>query len=152
DGALWFTEFGVPGTSTSAVGRMTTSGLVTQYVLPLYASSATGIAAGPDGGVWIAETSLDSIGELSISSTVPPQLNITKAHTGNFNPLQTNATYTITVSNQAGAGSTTGVVTVTDTLPPGLSLVSMAGTGWTCLANTCSRNDSLVGGVSYPPI
>ncbi len=84
-----------------------------------------------------------------------PVLSITKTHTGNFTQGQPAATYTLTVSNAAGAGPTTGPVTVTDTLPAGLTLVSMAGTGWTCpgtAANNCTRNDALAAAQSYPPI
>ncbi len=82
-----------------------------------------------------------------------PVLAITKTHIGNFTQGQTNATYTVTVSN-TGNAPTSGTVTVTETVPSGLTLVSMAGTGWTCPSpgNTCSRNDALAAGASYPPI
>jgi hypothetical protein len=45
-------------------------------------------------------------------------------------------------------------VTVTDTLPSGLTLVSIAGGGWVCQANpaSCTRSDSLGTGLSYPTI
>lgn len=80
-------------------------------------------------------------------------LSITKSHTGNFTQGQANATYTVTVSNAAGAGATSGTVTVTDTVPTGLTLVTMAGTGWTCaVIPTCTRTDALAGGSSYPAI
>lgn len=82
----------------------------------------------------------------------PPVLTISKTHVGNFTEGESGATYTITVSNTAGAGPTNGTVTVMDTLPPGLILDSMAGTGWTCVANSCTRGDALAGGGSYPPI
>jgi len=82
----------------------------------------------------------------------PPVLSISKRHAGNFTQGQTGATYTVTVSNQAGAGPTSTLVVVTETIPSGLSLVSMAGTGWTCAAGTCTRSDALAGGASYPPI
>ncbi len=152
DGALWFTESwdGAP----LLVGRITTSGVLTQYFVPeVTVGGMVGIAVGPDGGLWFTEGTANAIGEIVTSANSPaPQLSITKTHTGNFTQLQTNATYTVTVSNQAAAGSTTGTVTVTDTLPSGLSLVSMSGTGWTCAANSCSRNESLPGGASYPSI
>lgn len=50
DGALWFLESG------SFIGRMTTSGQITQYPLPL-PSNATliDITAGPDGNVWFTD-------------------------------------------------------------------------------------------------
>jgi uncharacterized repeat protein (TIGR01451 family) len=70
-----------------------------------------------------------------------PNLSITKTHTGNFAHGQTNATYTLTVSNAVGAGTTSGTVTVTDTLPPGLVLASVTpGIGWSCAGLTCTRS------------
>jgi len=80
-------------------------------------------------------------------------LTIAKSHFGNFSGGQTNATYTLTVSNVGGA-SNGGLVTVTDTLPTGLSAVSMSGFGWTCDVPTvkCTRSDVLAGGASYPSI
>ena len=42
---------------------------------------------------------------------------------------QTGAIYTLAVNNAATAGPTTGAVTVTETVPADLSLVSMTGTG-----------------------
>jgi hypothetical protein len=85
-------------------------------------------------------------------SAIPPVLGITKTHTGSFTQGQQGATYAVTVSNGAGAGPTSGTATVTDTLPAGLTLVSMAGTGWTCSANSCTRSDALAAGASYPVI
>ncbi|MGA8307892.1 MAG: Ig-like domain-containing protein [Candidatus Acidiferrales bacterium] len=62
-------------------------------------------------------------------------------------------TYTVGLSVNAPGSS---AVTVTETAPSGLTLVSMAGTGWTCgganPANVCTRSDVLAGGASYPVI
>jgi len=77
-------------------------------------------------------------------------LTITKTHVGNFAAGGTGI-YTITVSN-AGAGPTVGTVTLTDTLPPSLTLAGMNGTGWTCAALTCTRSDPLAAGSSYTPV
>ncbi|HVF45669.1 MAG TPA: hypothetical protein VM936_21765 [Pyrinomonadaceae bacterium] len=81
-------------------------------------------------------------------------LAIAKSHSGNFTQGQ-NGTYTITASN-AGGAATSGTVTVSDTLPAGLSYVSATGTGWTCGAAgqsvTCTRSDALAPGASYPAI
>jgi hypothetical protein len=44
------------------------------------------------------------------------------------------------------------MVTVTETLPAGLTLVAMTGTGWTCASNVCTRSDALAAGASYPAI
>ncbi len=84
------------------------------------------------------------------------QLTITKTHTGNFTQGQQGAQYSLTVANSPGTTPTTGTVAVTETAPSGLTLVSMAGTGWTCgganPANVCTRSDVLAGGASYPVI
>ncbi len=88
----------------------------------------------------------------TVNPSNKPVLTITKTHQGNFALSQQNATYTVTVSNAASAPSTVGTVTVTDTIPSGLTLVSLAGTGWTCVTNTCTRVDALAGGASYPSI
>ncbi|MCG9893710.1 MAG: DUF11 domain-containing protein [Thermosynechococcaceae cyanobacterium MS004] len=83
---------------------------------------------------------------------------MTKTHVGNFYQGQTGATYSLVVSNY-GAQATSGTVTVTDTLPSGLTATAASGTGWTCNLNTpstgqvrCTRSDALVSGSSYPPI
>src|SRR5207249_3555432 len=82
-----------------------------------------------------------------------PDLTITKSHSGNFTQGQVGATYTITATN-SGFAPTSGVVTVTDTLPAGLSATNIAGTGWTCVLGTltCTRSDALAAGASYPAI
>jgi uncharacterized repeat protein (TIGR01451 family) len=73
-------------------------------------------------------------------------------HSAIFTQGEAGATYSIAVSNAALAGSTTMPLTVTETLPAGLTLVSMSGSGWTCSANACTRDDLLAPGASYPPI
>ena len=81
-----------------------------------------------------------------------PALTVLSAHTGNFRQGQNGATYIVTVSNATGAGPTRGTVTVTETVPMGMKLVSMRGTGWTCGGNTCVTSIVLNAGASYPAI
>lgn len=87
--------------------------------------------------------------------TSTPMLEITKSHTGTFGQGQTDATYTLTVKN-VGILATNGVtaVTVTDSLPAGLTATNLSGTNWNCaLATvTCTRSDALAAGASYPAI
>src|SRR6185295_17461095 len=47
-----------------------------------------------------------------------------------------------------------GTVTVTDTLPTGLTATAISGTGWSCVLGTltCTRSDALAAGSSYPVI
>lgn len=84
-----------------------------------------------------------------------PDLSVSKSHTGNFTQGGTGS-YTIGVSNAAAAGPTSGTVTVTDTLPAGVTPASVSGTGWTCNTAgqtiTCVREDALAPGANYPPI
>ena len=91
------------------------------------------------------------VGKMSFA-TAGAALALAKSHTGNLARGQKGATYTLVVSNRAGAAATIGPVTVTDTLPAGLTLASMSGTGWSCSGVTCSRVDALSAGASYPPI
>ena len=85
---------------------------------------------------------------------IPPALTILLSHSGNLTQGQASAAYSISLSNSAQAGPTSGAVTVTDTLPAGLTLVAMSGTGWTCQAGavTCTRSDTLAAGDAYPPV
>ena len=83
-----------------------------------------------------------------------PDLAIAGSHTGSFKRGDIGDTYTLAVKN-VGSVATVGAVTVTDTLPAGLTATAMAGAGWTCaLANlTCTRSDALAGGgTPYPVI
>jgi len=82
-----------------------------------------------------------------------PVLTVTSSHTGSFALGQTNATYTIAVKND-GPGATVGALTVTDTLPTGMTATAIAGTGWTCTVATvsCTRSDKLAVGATYPAI
>lgn len=58
-----------------------------------------------------------------------------------------NYNYTLSVSNN-GVAPTSGVVTVTDMLPSGLTFVSGSGNGWSCTANgqtvTCTTSSSVL--------
>ncbi len=76
-----------------------------------------------------------------------PDLTILKSHSGNFRQGDTADTYAITAGNSGGA-PTSGTVSVTESLPAGLTLVSMAGTGWSCPSGggVCTRGDTLAAG------
>jgi uncharacterized repeat protein (TIGR01451 family) len=82
-----------------------------------------------------------------------PDVTIAKSHVGSFGQGQIGALYTITASN-VGNFNTTGLVTVTDTLPVGMTATAISGTGWACVLATlaCTRSDALAAGTSYPPI
>ena len=53
-----------------------------------------------------------------------------------------------------GFAATSGTVTLTDTLPTGLTATAISGSGWTCTLGTltCTRSDALAASASYPAI
>jgi len=97
---------------------------------------------------------------VTAATTIEQAADLTAAssHSGDFAQGGTGS-YTLTVSNTDGpnsssGGPTYGLISVTDSLPWGLSATSMSGTGWTCVVSavTCYRRDALAVGQSYPPI
>lgn len=76
------------------------------------------------------------------------------AHTGSFAQGETGQTYSIKVSNVGCKPSDGTTVTVTDTLPTGLTATDISGTGWSCTLGTltCTRSDVLNPNTSYSPI
>ncbi len=126
-------------------------------ILLTFTPTATGARAGTltvtDNAPTSGSTQIVNLSGTGTTVASNPVLSIAKSHTGNFTQGQVNAVYTVTVSNASAAGPTSGTVTVTETAPSGLTLVSMAGTGWTCaVIPTCTRTDVLAGGSSYPAI
>jgi uncharacterized repeat protein (TIGR01451 family) len=123
---------------------------VTVNVANNAASSVTNSVSVSGGGQ--TNTSNDSATDPTTVNQLP-DMTVTKSHTGNFTQGQTGATYTITATN-SGSAATSGTVTVTDTLPAGLTATAISGTGWSCVLGTltCTRNDALAAGSSYPAI
>ena len=78
-----------------------------------------------------------------------PDLRMVKSRSGSFTIGQL-GTFLLTVSNIGGP--TTGAITVTDPLPPGLTFVSGTGVSWTCGAVgqlvTCTHPGPLAPGAS----
>ena len=66
DGNLWFTEF-----SSGLVGKITTSGKITEYPLPSGASSSPeAIVTGSDGNLWLTEAAGNNIAKITTSGMV----------------------------------------------------------------------------------
>ncbi len=82
-----------------------------------------------------------------------PDLTITKSHPAHFIQGTGPLTYTIHVTN-IGNEPTNGTVTVTDTLPAGMTATAMSGTGWSCNTSTvtCTTTTSIAPAQSYPDI
>ena len=65
DGALWFTSW-----AGNRIGRITTYGAVTEYVIPTANSGPIGITAGSDGALWFTENSANKIGRITTSGVI----------------------------------------------------------------------------------
>jgi hypothetical protein len=110
------------------------------------------VAVDASGNVAVVDEESNAIRLLTPTGT-EPVLTIQSAHAGAFTQGQAGVVYTLTPSNAAGAGPTSGTVTLTEVPPAGFTLVSMAGTGWTCTSlPVCTRSDALSGGSSYPAV
>ena len=81
-----------------------------------------------------------------------PNLTVDKFHTGTFAPGVPD-TFTLRVAN-SGSAPTIGTVTVTDTLPAGMTAQAISGTGWTCSLSplACTTTAILSPGGTYPDI
>lgn len=79
-------------------------------------------------------------------------LAVSTTHSGRFTAGQSGS-YRIAVTNLLFAATTT-TVTVTDTLPTGLTATAISGTGWNCALSTltCTRSDALTTDSVYPAI
>jgi uncharacterized protein (TIGR03437 family) len=134
---------------SASPGSGTTPGSVSVSVNP------SGLTAGTYKGAvnLVASGASNSPQAVNVTLTITasPALTVQKTHSGVFSQGQAGS-YTITVTNSSTGGPTSGTVSVTDTLPAGLALVSMAGPGWSCVGTTCTRGDPLAPGSTYPSI
>jgi virginiamycin B lyase len=116
DGALWFTEscpsFYCPNNTHDAIGRITTSGAITEFALP-NGSAPYGISAGPDGALWFTELQGNKIGRITLAGIITEF----PLPTPNAGPYQITAGsdgalwFTEGPANRIGRITTTGVVT-----------------------------------------
>jgi uncharacterized repeat protein (TIGR01451 family) len=121
---------------------------VSAFLSPGQTSATTTYSAGADLVLLMAQI-------VSATSDPAVDLTITKTHSGTFVAGGT-GTYTITVSNAAGMEREDNTITVTDTLPAGLTYNSFSGTGWSCSAAaqvvTCTHGPTIDAGQSLPPL
>ena len=146
------------GTNTSYDSVAFLAGRVAGVTAQGVSASITGLLAGTTYHFRVMATNVvgSSSGlDQTFATHVPGvvDLGITAVHTGNFTQGDTNATYTIIVTN-AGGGASSGTVTVVDALPAGLTATAISGAGWTTNLDplTCTRADALADGAAYPPI
>ena len=60
DGALWFAE-----NMANQIGRITTAGAFTEFVIPTGNSGPFGIMSGSDCAIWFGEESANQIGRVT---------------------------------------------------------------------------------------
>lgn len=66
DGNLWVTQSG----STNAIGRLTTSGALTEYPLPTAKADPLYITRGNDGNLWFTERAASKIGRITTAAVI----------------------------------------------------------------------------------
>jgi uncharacterized repeat protein (TIGR01451 family) len=155
----------VPGSDPTVQqfdGTINTQGIQTSYGIDVdqYNISAF-LSPGQTSGTTLYSSGEDLVLLMAqiVSATSDPgvDLSLTKTHTGSFIAGST-GTYTLTVSNSSAAliEREDNTVTVTDTLPAGLTFNAATGAGWTCGASgqvvTCTHAAPLDVGASFPPI
>ncbi len=137
DGSLWFTRGG-NGVVGSAIGRITTSGVVTIFGEGILTNSSRwGITAGPDANIWFTEYSGNKIGRLT-TGLVPNNIEFPIIPTQNL----ASATYTLSATSTSG-----GNVAFTSATP---SVCAVNGrTVAFVQAGTCTIAANQAGGSQY---
>jgi uncharacterized repeat protein (TIGR01451 family) len=143
----------VQGTTAASFGAGVTATAVTVNSSTSATAALNIDPAAATGARTISVTTGSETVTLNNAFTVnpPPDLTITMSHSGTFTQGDAGDNYSIVVTN-SGAGPTVATVTMTDTLPNGLTAASAAGPGWACAPTTCIRSDALAPGASYPAI
>ncbi len=134
-------------TSTASPGLSATANTAVSYA----AATLSAIARATGNGT--ATVTVDGYSVSSGYLVTAPDLTVTSAHSGSFKAGDTADTYTLSVAN-VGTGSTSGTVTVVDTLPSGFTATALSGSGWTCTLSSlsCTSNAEVAASVTFPPI
>ncbi len=145
----------ITGTNFTSASAVTFNGAGATFTVDsstqITATVPANATSGPISVTTPNGTALSSSSFVVTGSAV--DLAINKTHNNNFTQGDLADTYIITVAN-IGSLSSTGLVSVADSLPAGLIATDISGTGWTADLNTltCTRSDALAAGMSYPLI
>ena len=132
---------------TTCTAATNSSGIATSLALSANSTAGAYSVTAAVSGVAAAAT-------FSLTNVKAPALMITETPMNTFVQGQ-NAIYSVTVGNPASAGPTSGTVTVTEAVPPGLILTGLnGGSTWNCSvpSASCSTNAVLNPGFNYPSI
>ena len=128
--------------STTYTGLTNVSGIATALVF-------TGNATAGSYSVTATAAGIVGAASFSLTNVAASSLTLTESTT-TFIQGQT-ASYTVTIANAAGAGPTSGAVTVTISIPTGLTLTALnGGSAWICAVPTasCTTTGALSAGSS----
>jgi len=151
-------NFGVDATSPSgAVVNFTAPTVVDEETPPVVNCDHTSGSTFPIGDTTVHcsatdadDTNSPATGSFTVTVRPIQDVKVTLKALGGFSSGHT-GTYLINVIN-TGKASTSGTLTVTDTLPPGLKYTGAIAPGWTCHAVsqivTCTSNKTLPPGGS----
>jgi uncharacterized repeat protein (TIGR01451 family) len=153
-GAGWTCAYAAPTVTCTTSASIVPNGTSAPIALTVLTGAAalpsvTNTATASGGGTSGTANASDTV------SVVAAALALSKTHAGSFTVGQP-GTFALVVSN-AGNAATSGALTVTDTLPAGLTYASATGTGWTCSATNpqlvvCTSSAALAPGAAAPPI
>jgi len=108
DGALWFTK-----SYSNQVARITTAGMITEYLVPSAGSYPVGIASGPDGALWFTELLGNRVGRITTSGVIT-EYSLPFANSGpNFISVGPDGAmwFTESFGNRIGRITTAGAIT-----------------------------------------
>jgi RHS repeat-associated protein len=134
DGNLWFTYYQDPNNTTfqgqSHVGKISPAGTVTNYQLTNLYAGAMGIAAGPDGDIWVTENRQEAVDRITPSTGADQVILLGSAITGHPAEIVPGPGSTMwfseTATPQVGSISLDGQTVVAHALPPGESANGIA--------------------------
>ncbi|KWT92182.1 virginiamycin B lyase family protein [Candidatus Magnetominusculus xianensis] len=109
DGNVWFVEY-----YGNKVGKITPSGVITEYTLPMANSTPMGITTGPDGNLWFTENDGNNIGKITTAGVITEYPLPSKFHraTSITSGPDGNLWFTAPGLGKIGKITTAGVVTV----------------------------------------
>ena len=154
DGNFWFTY-----SFRQDIGRMTPSGVVTDFPIPTVNVEANGIAAGSDGALWFTEYNLNAIGRMSTSG-VYTQYNLQAGSRPQFitaGPDGAVLWFTEEGARDIGRITTAGAITVfpiggAGRGPEGIAAGSDGALWLTDPANSAVGRITTTGAVTFVPI
>ncbi len=140
-------------TSATLLAGGTSTYTISATVTASSGTIANTVTANPPA--WITDASPANNSATDTDTVIAAaDLSITKTTASTF-IVGSNASYTLTARNN-GPQSAAGTITVSDTLPAGLTYVSATGTGWTCSnasgTVTCTRAGPVTSGTTLPAI